>query len=401
MRLREHCNLDKKKHDGEVLPYIGLEHIESGTGRIFGTIDTVEVKSSTFRFGPAHLLYGRLRPYLNKVLLPDFEGHCSTEIFPIQTSRSLDKKFLFYWLSWQPTVNKINRTSTGARMPRANIDEVLDFEIPLPPIAQQKCIVAILDEVFNGIDTAITNTEKNIANTQELFDSVSKSIIKDSNDWSKKKLSDLLELGWITSHLDGNHGSNYPRKAEFVADGIPYISANCLKNGSVDFSLSKFLTSERASSLSKGIAQDRDVLFAHNATVGPVAMLYTEKDKILLSTSLTYYRCNTEYIIPEYLAHYMRSPIFRNQYEIVMRQSTRNQVPITKQREFFHLIPPLDKQKEIAYKLDGLRQESQNLSANFNYKLSAFNELKQSLLQKAFAGELKAETEKEVEKTVS
>ncbi|MBU1657715.1 hypothetical protein KKG72_01510 [bacterium] len=57
------------------------------------------MKSSTFYFNDEHVLYGRLRPYLNKVLLPDFEGHCSTEIFPIKPKKNiLDRRFLFQWL---------------------------------------------------------------------------------------------------------------------------------------------------------------------------------------------------------------------------------------------------------------------------------------------------------------
>jgi type I restriction enzyme, S subunit len=279
----------------------------------------------------------------------------------------------------------------GNTMPYIKKGMLENYPITLPPLSDQKRIVAILDEAFAGIDTAIANTEKNLANAQELFESASKSALEEGNDWHRKTLLELLDLGWITSHLDGNHGGSYPRKNEFVDKGVPYISANCIKNDEVDFSLSKFLTPERALSLKKGIAKNRDVLFAHNATVGPVAMLFTDLDKIILSTSLTYYRCNPDFIIPEYLAHYMRSPIFRSQYELVMGQSTRNQVPITKQREFFHVIPPLEDQREIADSLDRLRLETQRLQSIYQSKLNSMKELKQSLLHKAFSGALTSE----------
>jgi type I restriction enzyme, S subunit len=82
-KLGEVCGFDKNQGLHKNRPYVGLEHIESQTGRFIGSIDPIEVKSSTFKFTPEHLLYGRLRPYLNKVMLPDFAGHCSTEIFPI------------------------------------------------------------------------------------------------------------------------------------------------------------------------------------------------------------------------------------------------------------------------------------------------------------------------------
>ena len=60
------CSIDKSKYDGSNLPYVGMEDIESGTGRFLGSLKPQTVKSSTFQFTPKHLLYGRLRPYLNK-----------------------------------------------------------------------------------------------------------------------------------------------------------------------------------------------------------------------------------------------------------------------------------------------------------------------------------------------
>src|ERR1017187_4264321 len=122
------------------LPYVGLEQIESNTGRFVGSTDPVHVKSATFKFSPEHVLYGRLRPYLNKVMLPDFTGHCSTEIFPLKPNPGLSREFLQYWFLCDATVKQIDATSTGARMPRANMNAVLDFEFPLPPLSDQQRI---------------------------------------------------------------------------------------------------------------------------------------------------------------------------------------------------------------------------------------------------------------------
>lgn len=388
-KLGEACTLVRVHSKGDALPYVGLEDIIGGTGEFTGSTTPKRVQSSTFKFTSDHILYGRLRPYLNKVFLPDFSGHCSTEIFPIMPASGVDRRYLYYWLSMDATVNDINLISTGARMPRANMDSILEFTFPLPAIPEQQRIVAILNEAFAGLAAATASAEKNIKNAHELFDSVSKSLLEAKDQaWPQLKLETLLDRGWIVSHLDGNHGNDYPRKDEFVSSGVPYISANCLENDSVDMSLAKFLSPQRAASFRKGVAQNNDVLFAHNATVGPVAMLYTDEPKVILSTSLTYYRCNPEYIIPEYLAHYMRSPEFKAQYEAVMRQSTRNQVPITKQREFFHLIPPLDEQRKISEKLNSLLGEVNRLEAIYIQRASYLSEIKQSLLQKAFSGEL-------------
>jgi type I restriction enzyme S subunit len=202
--------------------------------------------------------------------------------------------------------------------------------------------------------------------------------------WEKLTLETLLERRWILSHLDGNHGSDYPKKEEFVSDGVPYISANCLQDDLVDMSRAKFLSPSRASLLRKGIAKDKDVLFAHNATVGPVAILRTDEEKVVLGTSLTYYRCDGSHILPEYLAHYMRSSMFTSQYVQVMGQSTRNQVPITKQREFFHVIPPVREQQRISIILDEAFEGIATAKTNAEKNLQNARALFESHLQSVF-----------------
>ena len=272
------------------------------------------------------------------------------------------------------------------RVPKEFIEK---YPVPLPPIQEQKRIVATLDKAFAAIATAKANTEKNLQNARALFDSQLETLFRErGKNWDRETLQTLLDRGWIEDHLDGNHGSEYPRKAEFLLSGIPYISANCLNDDQIDLSRAKYLSPSRAAQIHKGVARNMDVLFAHNATVGPVAILRTEQPKIILGTSLTYYRCNCAHILPEYLAHYMRSNGFRSQYEAVMRQSTRNQVPITKQREFYHVIPPSSEQKEIVAQLDQLLANSRKLTGVYRQKLAALEALKKSLLHEAFRGQL-------------
>tara|TARA_R110001592_G_scaffold11568_1_gene56913 strand:+ start:5581 stop:6465 length:885 start_codon:yes stop_codon:yes gene_type:complete len=276
---------------------------------------------------------------------------------------------------------------------RVSKEFIENIEIPLPPLSEQKSIVALLDNTFADIDKAHANAKQNLANSRELFESSLKNIFQNKGaKWEKISLLELLERKWITSHLDGNHGGNYPRKSEFLPSGIPYISAKCIINSNVDMRRAKFLSKEKAGTLSKGVAKNNDVLFAHNATVGPVAILKTKEEKVILGTSLTYYRCNIEHIIPEYLAQYMVSYEFTSQYTTIMRQSTRNQVPITKQREFIHIIPPVNEQAQIARELANLSKELERLEVIYKKKLAALEQLKSALLHKAFTGQLTAST---------
>ncbi len=304
----------------------------------------------------------------------------------IRSGNDLDRDFLFYFLLSKRA--EIDGTE-GAVFASINKGQIEQIEIAAPPLPEQRRIVGILDEAFAGIATAKANAEKNLQNARALFESHLQAVFAERGAaWDKVTLATLLEQGWIESHLDGNHGGDYPRKHEFISEGVPYIAANCLDDERIDMTRAKYLSQERAALLRKGIAKDGDVLFAHNATVGPVAILRTDEAKVILGTSLTYYRCNRRHILPEYLAHYMRSFGFKSQYLQVMRQSTRNQVPITKQREFYHVIPPVDEQEVIIGQLDGLFEDGRRLASIYQRKLAALDELKKSLLHQAFSGEL-------------
>jgi type I restriction enzyme S subunit len=320
----------------------------------------------------------------------DFSFSNFTSALRVLEPNSLDFRFLHKFLHWtylSGVTEAMQSHSTGIR--NLHGDAYKSIQISFPEHSEQQRIVGILDEAFNGIATAKANAEKNLQNARALFESHLESIFTHRGvNWDRLTLEDLLERGWIESHLDGNHGGDYPRKEEFINEGVPYISANCLDNDRVDMSRAKYLSPSRAALLRKGIATDKDVLFAHNATVGPVAILHTEEEKVILGTSLTYYRCNPDRILPEYLAHYMRSFGFKSQYLTVMRQSTRNQVPITKQREFYHVIPPLDEQNIIVSQLDGLFDNVQRLESIYQQKLAALEALKKSLLHQAFSGQL-------------
>jgi type I restriction enzyme, S subunit len=285
----------------------------------------------------------------------------------------------------------LSSSITGAAQPQITRTSLTPIPIAFPAdLREQRRIVAILDEAFEGIATAKANAERNLQNARELFGSRMQLLLGQEAAWERVQLEELLARGWITSHLDGNHGSDYPRKEEFVDAGVPYIAAGAIQGGTVDFDEAKYLAPQRAASIRKGLAKDRDVLFAHNATVGPVAILSTDEDVVILGTSLTYYRCDPQHIHPEYLAHFMLSPAFTSQYAQVMRQSTRNQVPITKQRELFHVIPPIDVQRRIADDLDELSMQTERLADIERRKLIALDELKKSLLHQAFTGELRS-----------
>lgn len=145
--LRDLIKIERKQAKDLSLPYLGMEDIVSGEIYLDETPEPKSVKSGTYYFSTEHVLYGRLRPYLNKVVVPDFEGRCSTEVFPLLAGPRISREYLAWMLSSRYMCERITQTSTGTRMPRANMNEVLSFGIPLPTLEEQDVIIGYLNSL--------------------------------------------------------------------------------------------------------------------------------------------------------------------------------------------------------------------------------------------------------------
>lgn len=126
--------------------YVGLEHITSeGEFEGVGSVDAGELASTKFRFGPEHILYGKLRPYLRKVAQPTFSGICSTEIVPILPHVGTDSRYLLHFLRWQHTVDWATSRCAGANLPRLNPSMLEQLEVPFPEHSHQLRVGEQLD----------------------------------------------------------------------------------------------------------------------------------------------------------------------------------------------------------------------------------------------------------------
>ena len=150
--LGELCEMDRRGIPPDdplavELPFIGVENVVSGTGLLnFDTDSRVGAQKSTaFRFDPRHVLYGKLRPYLNKVAVPDFAGRCSTELVPLLPRDGVDRDFLAHLLRRKETVEFVMASVTGARMPRTDMKVLMSMPVPLPPLDEQRRIADILN----------------------------------------------------------------------------------------------------------------------------------------------------------------------------------------------------------------------------------------------------------------
>ncbi len=162
VKFRDICQQDRRivepgSAEATSLLYLSLEHIESGSGRILKVpADSVEDegRSTTFRFDSRHVLYGKLRPYLNKVAVPQEPGRCTTEMIPLLPVNGIEREFLGWLLRREETVGFAMRDKTGSRMPRADMHSLLSLPVPLPPLPERQRITDVLREQMAAVEKA-------------------------------------------------------------------------------------------------------------------------------------------------------------------------------------------------------------------------------------------------------
>ena len=346
--------------------YVSTENILPDYGGI-DRASKLPATGSVTRFQSNDTLVSNIRPYLKKVWVADKEGGASNDVIVIRAKQRLLPQYLSSLLKNDAFIDYVMTGAKGVKMPRGDIGSMKAYPALYPSKPEQQKIadcLSSLDELITaqGRKVEVLKTHKK-GLMQQLFPRESEtqprlrfSEFESLGEWSALTIQELIDKQFIVGHLDGNHGSLYPRADEFSGSGVPYISATNFNNGSIDFERCKYLPVERAAQFKKGIARDGDILFAHNATVGPVAKLTMKYDFVILSTSLTYFRCNGELLLNDFLQCALVSPAFVAQCARVMAQSTRNQIPITAQRTFGMQIPKLPEQQRIADCLNSLNE---------------------------------------------
>ena len=301
-----------------------------------------------------------------------------------------NKWFLYYLLS-KDLDGTLKEHFNGAGIQHFTGQALAQFEVPLPPLAEQQRIVGILDEAFEGIATAKANAEKNLQNARALFESHLQSVFTQRGDgWVVKSVAELVAEGALVKPFDGNHGEIHPRKADYTQSGVPFIMACDLKNGTVDTQQCTFISRKLADSLRVGFAKDGDVLISHKGTIGRSAIVSTADEYIMLTPQVTSYRVkDASQLFNRFIRYYFMSPVFqREMIAGAADGSTRAYIGITKQLTLRFRFPPLAEQKRIAAELDILDPETQRLATIYERKLAALDDLKKSLLHQAFSGEL-------------
>ena len=153
-KLRDVIELIKDTYipdEADNFNYIGLEHIEKETLRLNSIGASSDVSSNKFKFKSNDILFGKLRPYFRKIVKPQFNGICSTDIWVLRAKEGFNQDYLFYFLANWDFINTANSGESGTRMPRADWNFLKDTMWLIPPLSEQKEIASILSSLDDKI----------------------------------------------------------------------------------------------------------------------------------------------------------------------------------------------------------------------------------------------------------
>lgn len=354
---------------------ITLDHIESDSGRLLkrNYAPVSEAGSSTHWFDNRYVLYSKLRPYLNKVYLPDELGIGTTELVPmLPNDQVLDRKYLGYFLRSKTFVDWVSSQTAGAKMPRVSMKVFWDYEIPLPPLAEQERIATILDKA----EAIRRKRQQAIQLADEFLRSVFLDMFGEYVTADGYAEADKAKIRDLVDYID--YRGKTPTKSE---SGIPLITAKNVKKGFVDVEPREYIPAENYEAwMTRGLPQENDILFTTEAPLGNVALL-GKYEKVVVGQRLIALRSKGR-VTHEFLMHLLLDPFVQG---LIMNRSSGSTVKGIRTKELYEIelpIPDIDRQVEFSNIYWKIKSLTQNEFISSGWNEDVFN----SLSQRAFSG---------------
>ncbi|WP_288955427.1 restriction endonuclease subunit S [uncultured Polaribacter sp.] len=328
--------------------------------------------------------------HLGKVAMVDkpYSAAFGGFIGQITPNEIINPRYLFYNLVSDNYRKYISDLTDGMNINNLKSGDLKQFPIPIPPLEEQKQIVAILDKAFAVIDQAKTNIEKNIANAKELFQSKLNDIFSQKGDgWEEKTLGEVCYVlnGYAFKSKESVEDSN----TQLLRMGNLYKNVLDLSRKPV------FYPDSYSNQYKDYLLKEGDLIMSLTGTVDKTDYGYTVKipevevDLLLNQRIMKIEVHDSNILNKDYLKNYLLSPDFLMRlYDTSSgtRQANLSSRTILKLK--INYPTDIDKQIEIVKLFKLLRGYSKNIEAKYQQKLIDLEDLKKSILQKAFAGEL-------------
>ena len=405
VQLRECCQIKPPKAEArkllgldDLVSFVPMKNLGIDTSKVYLDDERKlsEVSDSYTYFAENDVLLAKITPcFENGKLgiakgLKNGVGFGSSEFIVFRPSTDLLPEYLYYFLN-RPGFRELGQAvMTGAvghkRVPKEFIESTL---IPLPPIQEQKRIVTILDQVFAGIDQARATAETNLKNARELFDSYLQQVFSQRGaDWQANKLKN------ITSKI-GSGATPRGGKDAYKEEGMSLIrSMNVYDRAFREKNLA-FIDDEQADKLKNVEILENDVLL--NITGASVARCCVVPAKILparVNQHVSIIRADGSILNAELLCFLLTSKFYKDKLLGIGEAGSTRQAITKVQIQDFEIVFPksLDEQVILLSDLESLKVRMLELQNVYIQKIQSLNELKKSILQKAFSGELTRST---------
>lgn len=376
---------------------IGMKYLQPSRTRQLG-----EVSGSYTYFADGDVLLAKITPcFENGKLgvardLVNGVGFGSSEYVVLRPGPALDAEFLYYFLARPTFLEEGARTMTGAVGHKRVTKEFIEsYPIPLPPVQEQRRIVAILDEAFEAIAIAKANTEKNLRNARE---------------WALGEMTSVLNAASVTGQASSletlvaagctlSYGIVQP--GEEVPGGLPVVRPVDLGEKTVYADGLKRIDPALARSYARTTLEGDDLLLCVRGTTGTVAIAESALAGANVTRGIVPIRFN-QAIISKALGYYLlKSEPVQSQIREKTYGTALMQINIGDLRKIVVKFPPLEKQAVLVAKLDAIQNAADQLGYICERKLAALDELKRSLLNLAFSGQLMAKAaDKEISEVV-
>jgi type I restriction enzyme S subunit len=302
----------------------------------------------------------------------------------IVPSKNLDTWFLYYFL--KSNVELLDSLGTGATFKELSTKALGGIQIPLPPLPEQQRIVALLDEAFAAIAKAKANAEQNLKNAKELFESLLIKIFIEGINIKKWELEKLEKFNKVVVGYVGPISNEYTNDE----NGILLLSTKNIGNKGVTLEKLTRINHQFHFKNKKSQLVPGDILVARHGNSGQSAVI---PDNIKAAHALNVIVIKkSESLSSEYICFLLNSGVL-DKIASSKGGSVQEIINTSVIKDLIIPVPSVNEQKTIVQKLDALSAESKKLEAIYTQKINDLEELKKSILQKAFAGELKTEVE--------
>ena len=395
-RLKFAVSLRNEKIDAEAsnLEYIGLEHIESWTGKRIED-ETANSEGIATQFAKNDVLFGKLRPYLAKVYLAEKEGMATTEVLVMMTGETLVPSFLKYVLLSDKFIDSVSGTTYGVKMPRANWEMIGALPIFLPPTTEQVHIAAFLDWKTGQIDALIAKKQALIEKLKEKrLAVITQAVTKGLDPTTPMKDSGISWFGQVPKHWevmelrrrwtiqDCKH-----KTVSFVADGIPLASIKEVHDFEVNLINANQTTEEEYLELIEGGRKPEigDIIYSRNASVGDAAIVTTAM-RFSMGQDVCLLRSPNAF--PRFSAYLLRSKPLREQTEALMIGSTFRRINVGQIKTLWATVPPFEEQREIANFLDKALNKHDSMVSKVEQAVVRLTEYRTALITAATTGQI-------------